>query len=366
MDFIEQLPASNGFTDILVVVDRLTKQAIFIPTYNTITAPELAKLFVANVFSKHGVPSHVTSDRGSEFVSRFFRSLGTALDMKLHFTSGYHPEGDGQTERTNQTLEQYLCVYCNYQQSNWSDLLPLAEFAFNNSPSATTGISPFFANKGYNPSLEVHIERELVSESAKEYVADLDELHSELKLSIAEAQKRYQVSADARRSAPPDIKIGDYVFVLAKFINTTHPSKKLSEKYLGPFEVIGKPGSHSFLIKLPQHMHAIHPVFHISMLEPSTPNSIPNRVLPPPPLVEIDGSLEFEVKEILDSKLDRCKCIQLQYYIQWAGYQGQPDEYSWVDASDLENANELVADYHKKYPNKPGPDPRFFKSPDKS
>lgn len=283
--------------------------------------------------------------------------------MKLHFTSGYHPEGDGQTEQTNQTLEQYLCVYCNYQQSNWSELLPLAEFAYNNAPSATTGISPFFANKGYHLNLAVQLERELASANAREYVADLDDLHSELKRAIAEAQKRYQVSADSHRTSPPDIKIGDEVFVLAKFIRTTRPSKKLSEKYLGPFEVIGKPGSHSFLIKLPQHMRAIHPVFHISMLEPSTSNSIPNRILSPPPPVEIDGSLEFEVEDILDSKLDRRKRIQLQYYVRWSGYQDQPDECTWVDASDLENANELVADFHEKYPNKPGPDSRFFKPP---
>jgi IS30 family transposase len=108
MDFIEQLPGSSGYTAILVVVCRLTKQSIFIPTYDTITSADLAKLFILHVFSKHGVPSHVTSDRGSEFVSHFFWSLGKALDMTLHFTSGYHPEGDGQTERVNQTLEQYL------------------------------------------------------------------------------------------------------------------------------------------------------------------------------------------------------------------------------------------------------------------
>ena len=98
MDFIEQLPSSNNFTAILVVIDQLTKQSIFIPTTNEVTSAELAKLFVQHVFAKHGVPTHVTSDRGSEFVSRFFRSLGTALDMRLHFTSGYHPEADGQTE----------------------------------------------------------------------------------------------------------------------------------------------------------------------------------------------------------------------------------------------------------------------------
>ena len=153
---------------------------MFIPTTDKITSPELAKLFVTNVFSKHGVLSHVTSNHGVEFVSHFFRSLGTALDMKLHFTSGYHPEGDGQTERTNQTLEQYIRMYTNYQQDNWSELLPLAEFAYNNSPSATTGISPFFANKGYHPNLAIHPERDISSEKAREYVVDLDQLHQEL------------------------------------------------------------------------------------------------------------------------------------------------------------------------------------------
>jgi IS30 family transposase len=108
MNFIEQLPDSESFTAILVVVDHFTKQALFIPTHDTITSAQLAKLFIIHVFSKQGVPSHVTSDRGSEFMSRFFRSLGKALNMKLHFTLGYHPEGDGQTECVNQTLEQYL------------------------------------------------------------------------------------------------------------------------------------------------------------------------------------------------------------------------------------------------------------------
>ena len=110
--------ASPNITSILVVVDRFTKQSIFIPTYDTITSTELAELFVIHIFSKHGVPSHVTSNHGSEFVSHFFRSLRKALDMKLHFTSGYHPEGDRQTEHVNQTLEQYIQIFTNYQEDN--------------------------------------------------------------------------------------------------------------------------------------------------------------------------------------------------------------------------------------------------------
>ena len=187
IDFIEKLPLFSGFDTILVIVDWLTKQVIFIPAHDTITSVDLARLFILHVFSKHGIPSHVTSDRGSEFVSNFFRSLGTALDMQLHFTSGYHPEGNGQTERTNQTLKQYLYIYCNYQQDNWSELLPLAEFAYNNALNATTGISLFFANKEYHPNITVHPERNIASFQAHNFAIDLDELQSTLKTEISMA-----------------------------------------------------------------------------------------------------------------------------------------------------------------------------------
>jgi len=118
MDFIKKLLSSSRFDTILVIVDQLTKQAIFIPAHNTITSVDLAYLFVLHVSSKHGIPSHITSDKGSEFVSNFFQSLGTALNMQLHFTLGYHPEGNRQTKCTNQTLEQCLHIYYNYQQDN--------------------------------------------------------------------------------------------------------------------------------------------------------------------------------------------------------------------------------------------------------
>jgi len=137
------------------------------------------------------------SDHGSEFVSHFFRSLGTALDMRLHFTSGYHLEANGQVEQTNQTLEQYFHVYYNYQQNNWSELLALAEFAYNNAPSATTGVFPFFANKGYHLNLSVYPERDIASSCACDFVLNLDELQNMCKEEIAKAQRQYQPSADS-------------------------------------------------------------------------------------------------------------------------------------------------------------------------
>ncbi len=273
MDFIEQLPSSAGYTAILVVIDRLSKQGIFIPTHDTLTAVQLAGLFLLHIFSKHRVPGHITSDRRSEFVSHFFRSLGTAPDMKLHFTSGYHPKGDRQTKRVNQTLKQYLRTYCNYQQDNWSMLLPLAEFAYNNAPSETTGVSPFFANKGYHLNLAVHLERDLASNRAREFAVDLGELHEYLKTEMTEAQRRFQKSADARRMPPPDFTLGEQAYIRERYFCTRRPTKKLTEKYLGLYELIAQVGSHSFMLCLPEVLQSVHPIFHVSMLEPHTPSS---------------------------------------------------------------------------------------------
>src|SRR5258707_10505996 len=203
MDFIEQLPASEGFSAILVVIDQLTKQVIFIPSHDTVNAPQVAQLFLTHIFSKHGVPAHVTSDHGSEFVSHFFRSLGKLLRMRLHFTLGYHLEGDGQTEHANQVLEQYLQGYTNYQQDDWAMLLPMAEFAYNNATNATTGVSPFFANKGYHPEFTADLQVETSSAKVQAFMADLEHVQAELKENIAQAQERYQKNMDKHRTEAP-------------------------------------------------------------------------------------------------------------------------------------------------------------------
>src|SRR3979490_1934239 len=348
MDFIEQLPASSEFTAILVIVDCFSKQGIFIPATDMITSPKLGELFVLHVFSKHGLPSHVTSDQGAEFVSHCWHSLGKALDMKLHYTSGYHPEGDGQTKHTNQTLEQYLRVYCNYQQDNWASLLPLTKFAYNNVSSAMTGISPFFPNKGYHLNLAIHPEHDLASSRAQDFVVDLDELHQEIRQAILDAQQLYQTSADSKQLLAPDFKVGNLAFVKAQFFRTTHPTMKLAENFLGPFKIIARPGTHSVTLKLPDYIKAVHPVFHVSMLEPTSPNTISNCTQPPPPAVIIDGEPEFEVTEVLDSKIDnRRKACKLLYLVRWAGYEGMDEETSWILASEVDHTSELVQHFHK-------------------
>ena len=146
------------------------------------------------------------------------------------------------------------------------------------------------------------------------------------------------------------------MFVKAQFFRTTWPSKKLAEKYLSPFEVIAQVGSHSYTLQLPDSMRAVHPVFHVFMLEPATPNSIPNRIQSPPPPVEINGEPKYEILEILNFKVDkRRRHCNVLYLVHWAGYEGTDEETSWVLASELGNAPEIISDFHAAYPVKPGP-----------
>src|SRR5258708_9755680 len=165
--------------------------------------------------------------------------------MELHFTSGYHPEGDGQMEHLNQVLEQYLWAYTNYQQDDWSSLLPLAEFAYNNATNEMTGVSPFFANKGYHPSFAMEPNEQVSSPEAQRFILDLDDLHTELKWSITRAQECYQKYTDEHCSPPPPLKIGDQVYVKVKYFCTTRPSNKLSETDQQLCEAIAIPRPHS-------------------------------------------------------------------------------------------------------------------------
>ncbi len=185
-----------------------------------VNAPQVVQLFLTHVFSKHGVLVHITSDHGLEFVLHFFCSLGKLLRMKLHSTLGYHPEGDGQTECANQVLEQYLHVYTNYQQDDWVTLLPMAEFAYNNATNVTTGVSPFFANKGYHPEFMMDPQVETSSAKVQAFMADLECIQAELKENITQAQERYQKNADKHRADPPELEIGDQAYVKAKFFRT--------------------------------------------------------------------------------------------------------------------------------------------------
>lgn len=158
--------------------------------------------------------------------------------------------------------------------------------------------------KGYHLNLTIYPERSLASSCAHELAVNLEDLHEHLKDNMREAQLQYQGPADAVRTAPPNWDLRDRVFVKAKYFSSTRPSKKLTKKYFGPFEIIERIGSQSFTLRLLDVMQAVHPVYHVPMLKPYTPSEIPNRIPSPPPPIEIDSQIEYKVAEVLDSKLD--------------------------------------------------------------
>ena len=175
-------------------------------------------------------------------------------------------------------------------------------------------ISVLHKQKNY-PNITVHPEWDLSSAKARDFVVNLDKLHEELQLQIAKAQKHYQGPADDRHWHWT-YKIGDLVFVKAAHFRTNWPSKKLSEKNLGPYKIIAQVRKAYFTLWLPNHLPTVHSIFHVSQLEPTTPNTIPNRVQSPPPPTEVDKDIEYEISEILDSKLDKWRKCQLLYLIQ--------------------------------------------------
>ena len=137
-------------------------------------------------------------------------------------------------------------------------------------------------------------------------------------------------------------------------ITTTRPSKKLDHRFLGPFPIVEKVSSHAYRLSLSLALSRIHPVFHVSLLQPTSTSDIPNRVVDPPPPIELNDSEEWEVNRILDSKVDRRrKGPGLLYLVEWKGFDNTPDATSWEPPEHLAHAPDLVQDFHRVYPDKP-------------
>lgn len=354
MDFIEPLPESNGFDSVLVVIDRHSKWATFIPTHTTIDSSELATILIDRVFALHGFPKSIVSDRGSKFISRFWRYLNGRLNVELRLSTAFHPQTDGQTERTNQSLEAYLRIYCAYNQDDWSTLLPQAAFAYNNSVHSAIKTTPFFMNHGFHPRWTEEITTTTAIEvpAASKVVIDLDAMHSECSEYIAKANEQYEDQANRDRMEAPLFEVGDSVLLNMKNVKTKRPSRKLDIKHGGPYVIEAKVGSHAYRLRLPKGVR-LHPVFHVSMLEPFHPPTIDGQAVPKPTPIEVDGELEWEVSKILDSRYFG-RYRKLQYLVEWAGCEGTPDAQSWEPANNTANARELYAEFHRLHPGKPG------------
>ena len=355
MDFITGLPPSKScgqvYDAILVIVDRFTKIARYVPVRKTIDAPELADTLIKAWVKDFGLPDSIVSDRGSVFTAKFWSSLCYYLKIKRRLSTAFHPQTDGQTERQNQTLEQYLRAFTNYQQDDWADLLPLAEFAYNNSHHASLGTSPFYALMGLHPSFSTTQEEPLVdTPAAAERVRILTDLRTALTTNLEEARTHQSRYYNIKRK-PRTYQVGDRVWLNAKNIRTRRPSRKLDYKQLGPFTITEAVGSGAYRLKLPPSLGALHPVFLVVLLEPYT--APPDGNPPAPPPVEVQGEEEYQVESILDS---RRRGGQVQYLVRWQGY--SPEHDGWEPASHLHHAAAHTKEFHRRYPTKPRPLPK--------
>jgi hypothetical protein len=312
MDFITNLPSSKAFDSIFVVVDRLTKMADFIPCNKTVIGEETTRLFMDNIYKYHGLPNDIISDCSSQFTSKFWQSFFKILKVKINLSSVYHPQTDGQTKRVNQVLEQYLRCTINYHQDNWTELLPLAKFTYNNTIQGSTQQTPFLVNYGYHPKFDKFNFNKVENPSAREFAIRLSEIYTEMKDKLLETEDRQKNNIDKSRKAHPVINIGDKVWLLRCNLKTNRPCDKLDFRCLGPFLVVKQINDIAFCLELPPSMK-IHLVFHISLFELYKESSIPCRSQVPPPPIEIERKEEFEVSEILDSRIIRRK---LEYLVQ--------------------------------------------------
>ena len=153
MDFIVKLPISKSYDTILTITDTFLKASIFIPCNKSINAKSTAKLYATYVLPHYGLPTHIISDRDPHFTSTFSRELCRTLGINQNISMAYHPQTDGQSERTNQRLEQYLRIFIDYHQQNWASLLPLAQYTLNTWPNATTKKAPFELIMGHIPQV---------------------------------------------------------------------------------------------------------------------------------------------------------------------------------------------------------------------
>jgi transposase InsO family protein len=353
MDFITDLPLSEGCDQLWVVIDRFTKMAHFVPLPRSgKTASDLARIFAREIWRHHGLPSDIVSDRDSRFTSEVWKEFLRLSGIRPRMSTAFHPQTDGQTERLNQTIEAYLRSFVNHEQDDWVSLLPMAEFAYNNSVTTATGLSPFYANFGFHPTATNPAAANTLNPASTVYAHWMHTVHEEARKALEKTQERMRRYADPHRREAPEYQVGDLVMLNGRNIQTRRPSRKLDHKNHGPFQVEQIVSPLAVKLTLPQKWK-IHNVFHVTLVEPYR---IGNSRTPPDPSKvlreadDIEHSEEYDVEEVMSSTK---KGRRVLYLVKWLDF---PDRRDWTNEP-FDNFSvgglEKLREFHRRNPGAP-------------
>lgn len=378
VDFIVGLPKcvrhGRTYEHIMVVVDRLSKKKKFV-ALDSLDVEAVVQAFLEWIWREEGYPVTIVSDRGTQFISFFWKRLCKRLGTNPKLSTAWHPETDGQTENANADLKAYLRAYVNYKQDDWVDYLPVAEFEANSAKSATTSMEPFLATKGYIPRSGVEPPEPIVTDNpverrevknADKLVAKLKGLREFLRAEVKWAQAKQEEYANQHRAPAPEFKVGDMVMLDARFQATRRQSKSLDYKNLGPYRVTRKIDGMAYELELPATMAGVFPVFHPWLLHLDDGAPLRGQRTAEPGPVEPEGD-EWEIDEIMGSKIDRRRndpetgarggC--LRYLVRWTGHENDNTTPQWLDWTEVKNCPHAVANFHHKNPRDDGPHASF-------
>ena len=357
VDFITQLPRTErGHDAVTVFVDRLSKRVHYVPTTTQITAETFAIMFVQTIFANHGLPLEIISDRDSKFISIFWKEVSKLLGIQRCLSTAFHPRTDGQTERSNRTLEEALRAYVRSDQTDWDNHLPLVEFAVNNSYHAAIGTTPFLMEHGQNPLTPGAVALNSHNSQANKFVGNWAQRVKTAKDTFRVAQERAKSYFD-KKVETQCYAVGDQVLLSSKNLKfkaqgTHERTKKLMPRYVGPFAILARVGLVAYKLGLPPTVK-VHPVFHVSLLKAYRGDG---RYQPPPATLDLIGEeVHYQIAGIAGYRLGGHKKQHPQYLVQWDGFDASHD--TWEFGADLcedapEAAPALIAAYEARQANK--------------